>query len=279
MELTTKVDISGCKISLSHKDRILMLGSCFTDNIGSRLAGGGFDVTVNPYGTLYNPESIINALTGPTAEFMEWAQHPCEPLATDTFDTVVITFGTAWVYRLKSTGHVVANCKKQDGRLFDRQRLTVDAIVTKYVDFIEHFAIPRGQQLLFTVSPIRHKQDGLHANQLSKATLLLAIDRLCQLHPDCCHYFPSYEIMMDELRDYRFYADDMLHPSSLAIDYIWQQLRRACFTTATDRLTDEFEALNRIMAHRPSDPDNPDYIKLVNNTREKIKQLKYAIQN
>lgn len=158
-------------------------------------------------------------------------------------------------------------------------QMPIDEIVAKYSHFIEEIAIPNRQKLIFTVSPIRHRRDGMHANQLSKATLLLAIDSLQARYPDHVAYFPAYEIMMDELRDYRFYADDMLHPSTLAVEYIWQMFSTTYCNKATIQLINQFEKLNRTLAHRPLDAANPEYQALKSTTEQQIKQLKYAIQN
>lgn len=281
MELTTKVEINKRDLpAVSHKDRILMLGSCFTDNIGNRMLNAGFNVTVNPYGALYNPISILNSLTSDTTEFRQWAQQlPSDEIDINMYNLYILTFGTSWIYRLKSTGHIVANCKKQPDKIFTRERITINDIIDIYIGFIEEIVIPKRQKVIFTVSPIRHKRDGLHDNQLSKATLLLAVDQMCTRYPKHCYYFPSYEIMLDELRDYRFYADDMLHPSPLAVDYIWQRFRETCCIKATAELAERFEKLNRTLRHRPSDADNPEYIRLIETTKKQIKQLKDAIQD
>ena len=283
MEFRTKVDINCKELRLSHRNRILMLGSCFTDNIGGRLTDAGFDCVVNPFGALYNPLSIIDALTDRSPAFYQWTQkvHQTDDIdaVIEHADTYLLTFGTAWVYLLNKTGQVVANCKKQPDHLFSRQRIKVDEIVGNFIRFIEQSIIPNHKTIVFTVSPIRHKKDGLHENQLSKAILLLATDVLCKTYPEYCHYFPSYEIMMDELRDYRFYADDMLHPSAMAVDYIWEQFQQAYFDKKTIGFIEQFEALNRTLKHRPTDATNEKYLQLVAQTNEKINQLKHAIQN
>ncbi len=278
MEFTTKVETDSKGMRISHHDRMMMLGSCFTDNIGARLISVGFDCTVNPFGALYNPVSVLNALDRRDSEFYRWVQKDGYNGGVDA-DIYILTFGTSWVYRLKETGHIVANCKKQPDSLFRRERLTVEQITGEYGEFIRRAVIPQGRRVIFTVSPIRHKRDGMHANQLSKSTLLLAIDRLCGEFPDTCRYFPAYEIMMDELRDYRFYADDMIHPSAKAIDYIWQRFSETYFSKDTIKYKDEFERLDRTLNHRPSDPDNEEYRQLITRTREQIEKLRDAVRN
>ena len=283
MEFRTKVDIQNKGLSLSHRHKYLLLGSCFSDSIGEKLVNAGFDCVVNPFGALYNPLSIIDALTDRSPAFYEWTQkeHPKDDIdaVIEHANTYILTFGTAWVYLLKQTGHVVANCKKQPDSLFSRYRITMDEVIGKYTEFIDKTIVPNQKTIVFTVSPIRHKKDGLHENQLSKSILLLAIDSLCKAYPNNCYYFPSYEIMMDELRDYRFYADDMLHPSPMAVDYIWELFQHAFFDKKTIGFIEEFEKLNRILHHRPLDASNETYQQLVAQTKEQIKELKHAIQN
>ncbi|MCR4837202.1 MAG: GSCFA domain-containing protein [Bacteroidaceae bacterium] len=283
MEFRTKVHIHNKELSLSHRYKYLLLGSCFSDSIGDKLMNAGFDCVANPFGALYNPLSIMNALSMRDDEFYRWTQKSCDDLNFDqvihTIDVFVLTFGTAWVYELKETGHVVANCKKQPDTLFLRRRITIDEIVEKYAQFIENAVVPNHKIILFTVSPIRHKKDGLHENQLSKSILLLAIDCLCKAYPNNCYYFPSYEIMLDELRDYRFYADDMLHPSQVAVQYIWECFQQTYFSPKTIEFIEQFEHLNRILHHQPLDASNTAHQQLVAQTIEQINQLKHAIQN
>ena len=283
MEFRTKVHIHNKELSLSHRYKYLLLGSCFSDSIGDKLMNAGFDCVANPFGALYNPLSIMNALSMRDDEFYRWTQKSCDDLNFDqvihTTNVFILTFGTAWVYDLKETGHVVANCKKQPETLFSRRRITIDEIVEKYAQFIENAVVPNHKTILFTVSPIRHKKDGLHENQLSKSILLLAIDSLCKAYPNNCYYFPSYEIMLDELRDYRFYADDMLHPSQVAVQYIWECFQQTYFSPKTIEFIEQFEHLNRILHHQPLDASNTAHQQLVAQTIEQINQLKHAIQN
>ena len=283
MEFRTKVHIHNKGISLSHRYKYLLLGSCFSDSIGDKLMNAGFDCVANPFGALYNPLSIMNALSMRDDEFYRWTQKSCDDLNFDqvihTTNVFILTFGTAWVYELKETGHVVANCKKQPDTLFLRRRITIDEIIEKYAQFIENTVVPNHKTILFTVSPIRHKKDGLHENQLSKSILLLAIDSLCKAYPNNCYYFPSYEIMLDELRDYRFYTDDMLHPSQVAVQYIWECFQQTYFCPKTIEFIEQFEHLNRILHHQPLDASNTAHQQLVAQTIEQINQLKHAIQN
>lgn len=256
LRLQTEIDIPESSVKLSYQDSIMLLGSCFTDNIGSIMRNMGFDVMVNPFGALYNPVSVCNAVRRMDAavpfsedecvrlgagsqlfgsfshhtaaaragkdEFLADANRSLQE-ASDFFhkaSVVVITLGTAWTFKHNDSGEVVANCLKRDAHEFTRERLStgicatlLDSLVAKYPD----------KRFIFTVSPIRHFKDGAHGNQISKSTLLLAEDAVVSGHQDRCAYFPAYEIMMDELRDYRFYAEDMLHPSSQAVNFIWER--------------------------------------------------------
>lgn len=280
MEFITKVETGNKGLGISHHERIVMLGSCFVDNIGAKLVDAGFDCTVNPFGTLYNPVSILNALCNRDDEFLRWTQKNDE-ISDDEIDAdiYILTFGTSWVYQLKQTGHIVANCKKAPENLFQREMVGVEQIAADYGEFIAKKIVPQGKKIVFTVSPIRHKRDGMHENQLSKAVLLLAVDKLCKNYPDNCFYFPAYEIMMDELRDYRFYADDMIHPSAKAVDYIWERFGETYFNKETQRYRNEFESLSKTLSHKPFNPESEEYKQLISTTKDKLNELKYAVRN
>ena len=258
MKLQTVVEIAPSKWKIGYEDRILLLGSCFSDEISEQMAQRYLQVTSNPFGTLYNPLSIAQALTmTEVPELIEYdglwhsmAHHgsfsrankeEAEQAVRASIENmqqalqeatvVIVTFGTAWVYELvesqksKDKSQVVANCHKLPAESFTRRRLSVEEIVDAWKPILEQY---KDKHWLFTVSPIRHVKDGLHENQLSKATLLQAVETLITEYrtqsTDRISYFPSYEIILDELRDYRFYADDLVHPSSMAINYVWERL-------------------------------------------------------
>lgn len=263
MELYTTIKIPKPPFRFSWQERILLLGSCFAENIGAKLAENKFNVDINPFGTLYNPASIAAALRmllhperftandlfrhegvyhsfTHHSRFSSTSETECLEKINDRLFAsaqeirktgyMVITLGTAYVYRLKSSGQVVANCHKLPEKMFDRSMLSVAEIVSEWKELLlSLWEQCPDLKILFTVSPIRHWKDGAHGNQLSKATLLLAADTLQTAYPERIAYFPAYEIMMDELRDYRFYATDMLHPSELAVDYIWQRLQKISY--------------------------------------------------
>ena len=260
MKLQTIVDIMPPAWKIGYEDKILMLGSCFADEIAVQMEQRYLAVTRNPFGTLYNPLSIAQALQmtaiPPLIEhdglwhsmahhgaFSRSTKVEAEKAVRGSIETmqraleeatvVVVTFGTAWVYEWSvGSGQqsVVGNCHKMPAECFTRRRLTAEEIIAAWQPIIERYV---DKHWIFTVSPIRHVKDGLHENQLSKATLLQAVEEISN---QCAavSYFPSYEIMLDELRDYRFYADDLVHPSSLAVQYIWERFID-CFCTPQTR--------------------------------------------
>ena len=255
MKLQTPVADEKCRVGISYDDKIMMLGSCFSDNIGKRLSELGFDVCVNPFGTLYNPASIATAVSrlvsgehftekdcveigagcericsfshhtsfsgADAQEFLTKANDALDKAARffRECNKVIITLGTSWCFRHVGTGSIVSNCLKHPAVEFQRERLEVQEIATLLKDIIETDCGKR-KEYIFTVSPIRHFKDGAHGNQLSKAGLLLGIDSVIG---DRAEYFPAYEIVMDELRDYRFYAEDMCHPTSQTTEYILER--------------------------------------------------------
>lgn len=254
MKLQTIVDIQPSAWKIGYEDKILLVGSCFADSIGQMMAQRGLQVTCNPFGTLYNPVSIVQALQmidiPPLVEheglwhsmahhgsFSRATEEETREAVTQSIETmqhalqeanvVIVTFGTAWVY--KYNGSVVGNCHKLPAEQFTRRRLSVDEIEALWRPLIAKYP---DKHWLFTVSPIRHVKDGLHENQLSKATLLQAVEAISN-QQSVVSYFPSYEIMLDELRDYRFYAEDLVHPSPVAIQYIWERFAENYCTPQT----------------------------------------------
>ena len=308
MLLQTKVELPARLPLVDRTQPILLMGSCFAENMGRRMADAKFRIDVNPYGILYNPLSIAAAL----GEIVEgrlyreadlfchqglWhspmhhgdfsAPSPQEALehinrrieaahcSFPSLEWLMLTFGTAHVYYLNRTGQPVANCHKLPDGDFARRRLSPDEIAQACEAALSRCfeAAPR-LRVMLTVSPVRHLRDGLHANQLSKAALLLAAERIRERNPGRVFYFPSYEIVMDELRDYRFYADDLLHPSPLAAEYLWERFSQACFSAETRRLTDELDALHRDLAHRPFRPGSEAHQRFLGQLALKIEQLK-----
>ena len=308
MDFRTKTDISPLEPRLRHADKLLVMGSCFAEHIGARLERMKFCTLVNPYGVLYNPLSIAEALTRlieqrpfteeelhefPDGGWNTWLHHsrysnPDKHTALATInanmtqasqrlaeaDMLIITLGTAWVYRLADTGEVVGNCHKVPERHFERQRLQVQEITEALAKILYRACdINPKLRVLFTVSPVRHLKDGLHGNQLSKSTLLLAIDELCRTFPQC-HYFPAYEIVMDELRDYRFYAEDMAHPSQQAINYVWECFVEHCVGADALQFMQQWEKIARALEHRPFNPNSEQYLQFTQQNLKKLLELK-----
>ena len=296
MNLQTKITVAAPDFLIDYNSRLMMLGSCFAGNMGSKFSYYKFDVDVNPCGIIYNPLSVANVLRliveGKQFEKSDLRQvggkwvslyHHGAFSSTDpdeclrrindrltkatgelrTLDLLVITWGTAWVYRYTRENIVVSNCHKIPSQEFERSRLSVEDIVKEYLVLIGRLReINPGLRILFTVSPIRHWKDGAHGNQLSKATLLLAIDRLRE-ELQHVYYFPAYEIVLDELRDYRFYADDMLHMSGFTVDYIWERFLYSFISPEVLGLMNQIGRVNKGVAHRPFDPQSEEYHRLV----------------
>ena len=303
MDFRTVIDFPPQSGYLDHRQHILLLGSCFVENIGGWLRQRKFDVDINPFGTLYNPESVARSweriatgepLTGDqlfsqNGVWHSYAHHSRFSQSDKTAmlsaindriekaharlqetDRIIITWGSAYVYRLKTTGEVVANCHKQPAALFDRTLLSVEEIVSRWREIIQDIETRMPQcRILFTVSPIRHLSDGAHGNQISKATLLLAIEQL-QRESKICDYFPSYEIMLDDLRDYRFYDTDMAHPSAVAVNYISEILANAYLTPESQAIAARWYKLHTALGHRPLNPQSGNYKNFLQNTLDRI---------
>ena len=256
LKLQTPVEAGRSSISISLKDKVFILGSCFADNIGQKMTDLGFDVCINPFGTLYNPVSVCNSIARLTSgvpfsesecvqmgagaglvcsfshhttfarrtpeEFLVNANRSLAEASAKWKEAkkVIITLGTSWIYEYARTGETVSNCLKIDAKEFIRRRLSERESSLLLINMMSRHP---EKEFIFTVSPIRHLKDGAHGNQLSKSSLLLAVDDVATRFPERCDYFPAYEIVLDELRDYRFYAADMIHPSAQAVDYLWSR--------------------------------------------------------
>ena len=283
MNFSTPVELPSDLPRFTQADELLLMGSCFATNIGALLADARFRPDVNPFGVLYNPLSVSTALrelvTGRLYKEEDLLQRINIRLQTaheriHHLNCLMLTFGTAWVYEQKSTGHVVANCHKQPESVFTRRRLSVQEIVSDYTSLFSGL-IARNPKLkvILTVSPIRHVRDGMHANQLSKATLLLAIDQLQTSFPGHVFYFPAYELLLDELRDYRFYADDMVHPSPLAVRFVWEKFVQTCLSEDALEIMQESENINKALSHKPFHPESDEYKRFLGQIVLKIDRL------
>ena len=239
--------------------RMLFVGSCFADSMGRRFVDDKFRAVVNPFGVMYNPASVL---------------HTVERYEGEPPEVAVLTLGTNHVYILKETGEIVDNCRKRPQRLFREELLTVD-VCLDYLSRAVETLLSRNPdvRVVVTVSPIRYAKYGFHGSALSKAVLLLAADSLVAAYPDVVEYFPAYEIVNDELRDYRFYAEDMLHPSQQAVAYIWERFAEAFFSEDTRRFLEEWRPIKEALAHRPFRPDSDGYKEFLAVTMRKAELL------
>lgn len=258
MDFSTRVDIPAPPFLIEPFEEMLFVGSCFAGSIGARFAEEHFPVVVNPFGVMYNPVSVLH-----TVERVESA-----PRCT------FITLGTNHIYRLKATGEVVDNCQKRPQSLFSEEVLTVGECADHLSRAVEELLRRRADaHVVVTVSPIRYAKYGYHGSQLSKATLLLAADELCRRHAGSVSYFPAYEIVLDELRDYRFYQPDMLHPSQQAVEYIWERFSEKYLSKEAKQFVSEWQPIKAALGHKPFHPDSPEYQEFLANARQKEQQL------
>ena len=259
MELQTKVNIPKSSFKINPTDKLLFVGSCFAENIGRRFVDNQFDAIVNPYGTMYNPASVYHSVKR-ALEGVSGSLPTGEGGGRGRFDVAIFTLGTNHIYILKETGEIVDNCMKRPQRLFREEQLSVD----ECADYLSRaVAILKERnpevKVVFTVSPIRYAKYGFHGSQLSKATLLLAVDKLVSASSGELCYFPAYEIMNDELRDYRFYQPDMLHPSEQAVDYIYELFAETYFSEEAKEMVREWQPIKAALAHRPFNPDSEEH--------------------
>jgi hypothetical protein len=314
MSFFTEIQIPEFSDQMDYSKSMMLFGSCFSENIGQKLLDLKFDVDMNPFGILYNPESIANSLRillekrtfteedlfqdqGLWNSFYHHSRFSDvdQEAALDKInnrisssyeflkraDFLVITFGTAWVYELKKTGQIVSNCHKIPAAEFKRFRLGVFEITNVYRELLEQiWKLNPGLKVIFTVSPIRHWKDGAVENQLSKASLLLAIDQLIKgFGNQVCAYFPSYELMMDELRDYRFYAEDMLHISPVAIDYIFERFSKVMISKESIGISQKVLKVRKAFEHRPVNPTTAEFKEFIRQNLLQISQLTSQFPN
>lgn len=272
MDFRTEVKVDKAEFEIQPSQRLLFVGSCFADNLGKRFIENRFRAVVNPYGVMYNPTSIFHSVE----RFLDGEAFTHGVDSTQGIrkpDVAVFTLGTNHVYILKETGEVVDNCEKRPQRLFTEKELTVGECVVELSKAVWALVDIGIQHIIVTVSPIRYAKYGFHGSQLSKATLLLAADILRQRFPELVSYFPAYEIVNDELRDYRFYKEDMLHPSDQAVEYIWQKFRGAYFGKPAEQFLADLKPIKEALAHKPFDPDSEATKQFQARTEEKKKQF------
>jgi len=311
MSFFTEIKIPEFPLKMDYLKSIQFFGSCFSENIGQKLLDLKFDVDLNPFGILFNPISIANSihillekrvftendLFQDHPEYSGWSSFYHHSRFSDAdrevalekinsrishshefllkADFLMITFGTSWVYELKETGQVVTNCHKVPAAKFKRFRLDVSQITEVYSKLLtELWKFNPNLKVVFTVSPIRHWKDGAVENQVSKATLLLAIDHLLNgSESKNIGYFPAYELMMDELRDYRFYAEDMLHISPVATDYIFERFARVMISDYSLQVAKEVVKIGKAVLHRPVNSTSVEYERFILYNLEEINKL------
>lgn len=304
----TEIEVLPIGLTIDYTNKGLCIGSCFAGNIAQMLSKAKFPVAVNPFGVMYNPMSIAENLQRLAAAtpFTQDDLALCDELwcnfkmhgnfsalskesalermnnavtqgakALKEADYIIITFGTAYVYSLCENGDIVANCHKFPTSKFTRSRADTDEIVALY-DHVLQGALS-DKKVIFTLSPIRHRRDGFQQNTISKATLALAIDKIIARHKGQCCYFPSYEIMMDDLRDYRFYEPDMVHPSAVAIDYIRKLFTESTISPTAKQIMNEIEAITDAAAHRPFNPNSRAHLLFCKNMATRIEALQKKI--
>lgn len=302
----TLVQPASSEKKIRYNSQIIFSGSCFSENIGKKLEEAKFKVDNNPFGIVYNPLSVKHGLDRLMSEisytendlFQQedmWCSFDHHSRFSDhskvqtlqnintrlqqasktlkSAEFLFLTFGTSYVYELKSNNKVVCNCHKVPANAFMRRKISVEEITIAYEKLLENlFAFNPSLNIIFTVSPIRHWKDGAHESQLSKSTLFLAIDHLCDKYKNAA-YFPSFEIMMDDLRDYRFYDEDMLHPNTVAISYIWQRFRDTFFSADTTNILKEVEKVMQAFRHKPFNNSTESFQLFARQQLEKINFL------
>jgi hypothetical protein len=306
MELRTTFNIAPFEHKISYTDRVMFIGSCFATSVGKKFETGHIPVMINPSGTVYNPVSVLNSLNtvtdrrkytrddlynheGTLISFNHYTDFSSEDenetlsrinsRAEEAFDFLsgseflFITFGTARVYRWMRSGQIVSNCHRLKASEFTRELLGVNDIVSLWDEELGKLKTLYPQlKVVFTISPVRHWKDGAHGNQVSKSVLFVAVEELLK-HPSGPDYFPAYELLMDDLRDYRFYDTDMLHPYDTAVDYIWDAFSWCYFDDKTRNLWNEVSAISKAVSHKIRKGPGTEVNKFAERSLEKIDSI------
>jgi len=309
MDFRTEIKIEPQRRLIDYSTPVLFTGSCFSGEMASKMMEGLMPVLSNPTGVVYNPVSVSSALrslitektytekdlwyhNGKCLSFAHYTDFSDDDsavclerinsIASEAADFIkranflFITFGTAWIYRRVDTGEAVSNCHKIPASFFSRELLSVSSIIKDWSELMtELYSFNPDLSVIFTISPVRHWKDGAHGNQVSKSVLFLAVEELQKIFPEA-GYFPSYEMLIDDLRDYRFYADDMLHPSDAAVEYIWKKFSEACVETGAQRLWKEISEISKASRHRITSRSTKEIESFAANMLSKIKRLETA---
>ncbi|MCK0161653.1 GSCFA domain-containing protein [Allomuricauda sp. F6463D] len=309
MELQTKIPLNPSDNPIDYQSKLVLLGSCFVENMGKKLNYFKFQQYPNPFGILFHPLAIENLVqraiqeetyqeeeifeqdgiwrcfdahsdlrSGSSEELLNLLNQRLEETRTSlvTLSHIIITLGTAWVYENNVSGKIVANCHKVPQKEFSKKLLSVSEIESSLYHLIELIQnVNTETEVIFTISPVRHLKDGFTENQRSKSHLITAVHSLLSSRAQSrgLNYFPSYEIMMDELRDYRFYEKDMVHPNELAVDYIWERFKSVWVNKDVYPIIDEVDSVQKGLMHRPFNPDSEGHQKFKTSLRTKITYL------
>ena len=285
MEFRTVVDVEDPGFRIGACEEMLFVGSCFADKIGARFTDEKFRTIVNPYGVMYNPASILHTISKLSIIRSALPLGIAKNYQLSTIKTAFLTLGTNHVYILKETNEIVDNCEKRPQSLFIEKELSVDECadyLQQSIDMLRQ--LNPDIRIVITVSPIRYRKYGYHGSQLSKATLLLAVQKVidnCQLSTVNyqLNYFPAYEIINDELRDYRFYAEDMLHPSAQAVEYIWQRFSEVYLSDEAKAFIKEWQPIKAALNHKPFNPESQEYRIFMDKTMLKVAELQKKYPN
>ena len=306
MRFRTELDVHPAQTNIDHTHSCFLIGSCFTDHIGMKLTQFKFDTLVNPYGTIYHPLPLLNQLTNALGNnlmiedyiipledrYVHFGYHSdCSASSPEKLaivinernnkvrsflsnaDYTIITLGTAALFKLSKDNYAVANCHKQPRGLFERAMTSVTDLIEILRTLVSLIHTSNDNiHILFTVSPVRHLADGLVANARSKAHLLSAVHTICD-SDSSVSYFPAYEFVLDDLRDYRFYKEDLTHPNQMAIDYIWEKFSKRYFTEKTNSINQQLTSFYRTLQHRPFDPQGASHKKMLSSLKDKIQEF------
>ncbi len=306
MNFTTKISISKSNSQINYSSKIISIGSCFASTMGEKFEYFKFQNTVNPFGIIFNPISIENLINRAVNQieftendiffyneswhcfevhsvlsntssqlFLEKLNRILHYFRTQTIEAThyIITYGTSWIYRNKTSNTIVANCHKVAQNQFNKEILSVEVIeksIQNTIDLVKK--VNPNCQFIFTISPVRHIKDGFVENQLSKAHLITSLQSAIS-NLQTANYFPSYEILLDELRDYRYYTEDMLHPNKIAIDYIWERFCESTISEDSFPIMEEISTIQKSLLHKPFNPNSESHLKFIAKLNKKMSTL------
>ncbi|TAG87949.1 MAG: GSCFA family protein [Bacteroidetes bacterium] len=310
MKFRTEINIKPPHFFLLHQQKIVSLGSCFADTIGEKLKENKFNILKNPFGNLFHPialTKIIDFGINPDKKYQKmhinrdniWLNYYFHSdISADTIenleniidekinvihqfiqkiDVLMLTFGTAFIYEHIENQEIVSNCHKQNPNIFQKKLLSIEEITTNFEKtYLSLQKINPNLKIILTLSPVRHSKEDLASDHLSKSILRVATHLISEKYKENIYYFPAFEILNDDLRDYRFYADDLIHPNSQAQNYIWEKFKTIFFDTSTQKIMADWQKIYQNIQHKPRNKNNPDYhifIEKIKKDLEKINAL------